>query len=223
MSSADPRYVVITRICDKISTMTIHAAIYARTSPDCLFTEDEQIDRLSEIATDRGWAVISVFTDRPMTVRKRQDRRPGEIALINTIQSGAIDRVLVWSIDRIGKSLVELVGLMETCRLAGTSLWVEAQKLDTATSNGMSVFDVTSMMALHLRQARRDSILRGQAAARSLSIRFGRPPLTKAKVEQAKQFLAAGKGVREIARLASISPTSVSRIKTSINTQVARI
>ena len=45
--------------------------------------------------------------------------------MINAIQLGAIDRVLVWSIDRIGKSLVELVGFMETCRLHDVSLWVE--------------------------------------------------------------------------------------------------
>ena len=135
-----------------------------------------------------------------MTVRKRQDRRPGEIALINTIQSGAIDRVLVWSIDRIGKSLVELVGFLEVCRRSGVLLWVDERKLDTATLNGLSLFDLSTMMASHLRQSRRDRIIRGQAAARSLSIRFGRPPLTKPKVEKAKQFLAAGKGVRESAR-----------------------
>jgi DNA invertase Pin-like site-specific DNA recombinase len=192
-------------------------AIYARSSPDCPISTNEQTERLRRVAAERGWTVTSVFSDRPTAVRKGQDRRPGEVALIQAIRCGAIDKVLLWSVCRVGKSLIELIKFMETCRLAGTSLWVEEQKLDTGTSNGVSLFDVTSMMALHLRQSRRDRILRGQAAARSLSIRFGRPPLTKAKVEKAKQFLAVGKGVREIARLASISPTSVSRIKTSIN------
>jgi DNA invertase Pin-like site-specific DNA recombinase len=203
--------------------MTIDAAIYARTSSDCPLSTNEQTERLRQIAAERGWTITHVFTDRPTTMRKHQNRRPGEIALINAIQSGGIDVVLLWSIDRIGKSLVDLVGFMETCRLHDVSLWVEEQKLDTATSNGLSLFDLSTMMASHLRQSRRDRILRGQAAARSLSIRFGRPPLTKPKVEKAKQFLAAGKGVREIARLAGISPASVSRIKTSMNIEVARI
>jgi DNA invertase Pin-like site-specific DNA recombinase len=101
-------------------------------------------------------------------------------------------------------------------------LWVEQPKLDTATSNGMSLFDLSTMMASHLRQSRRDRILRGQAAARSLSIRVGRPPIAKPKVEKTKQFLTAGKGVREIARLAGISPASVSRIKTSMTSDVTR-
>jgi DNA invertase Pin-like site-specific DNA recombinase len=202
--------------------MTIDAAIYARTSPDSPSSANEQIERLRTIAAERNWTVVHVFTDRPTAVKNGQDRRPGELALIETVRSGGIDVVLLWSIDRIGKSLVELVGFMETCRLHDVSLWVEEQKLDTATSNGMSLFDLSTMMAVHLRQSRRDRILRGQAAARSLSIRFGRPPLTKPKVEKAKQGLAAGKGVREIARLAGISPASVSRIKTSMNTEVAR-
>ena len=80
----------------------------------------------------------------------------------------------------------------------------------------------TAMMALHLRQSRRDRILRGQAAARSLSIRFGRPPIPTAKIEKAKHLLAMGKGVREVARLAGgISPSSVSRIAASLRSTAA--
>ena len=93
---------------------------------------------------------------------------------------------------------------------------VEEQKLDTATSNGMSLFDLSTMMASHLRQSRRDRIIRGQAAARSLSIRFGRHRSPLAKVEKAKQGLASGKGVRQVARLAGISPASCSRIKSAL-------
>jgi DNA invertase Pin-like site-specific DNA recombinase len=156
-------------------------------------------------------------------VRKGHDRRPGEIAVINAIQSGAIDRVLVWSIDRIGKSLIDLVDFMETCRSADVAVYLDQERIDSGKANGLSLFDVAAMFALHLHQSRRDRILRGQAAARALSIRFGRPPLTKPKVENARQFLAAGKGVREIARLAGISPASVSRIKTSMSTEVVRI
>ena len=56
-----------------------------------------------------------------------------------------------------------------------------------------------------------------------LSIRFGRPPIAKPKVEKAKQFLASGKGVRQVAKMAGISPASVSRIKTSMTGDVTRV
>jgi DNA invertase Pin-like site-specific DNA recombinase len=194
-----------------------NAAIYARASLDCPLGEHEQVDRLKAIAAERGWSVAHVFTDRPMTVRKGQDRRPGEQALLNAIRCDAIDSVLIYGIDRIGRSLPELVGFLQTCRAAGVGLWLCQEKLDTAGNNGMSLFDLAEMMAYHLRQSRRGKILRGQAAARTLSIKFGRPPIPTVKVDKAKRELAIGKGVRQVARICGISPTSVCRIKTSMS------
>ena len=203
--------------------MTTRTAIYARTSPDCPLSEDEQIDRLRTIAAERGWTVTSVFSDRPTTVRKGQDRRPGELALIEAIRSGSIDKVLVWSLCRVGWSLTELVGFLETCRARGVALYLHEQQIDTATSNGASLLDVAPLMVHHLRQSRRSKILRGQASARALSIKFGRPRIATTRVEKAKRELAAGKGVRQVARLAGISPASACRIKNSMNTGAARI
>jgi hypothetical protein len=99
---------------------------------------------------------------------------------------------------------------MEVCRTAGVSLWLDGQQLDTAASNGLPLFNVTEMMAFHLRQTRRDRILRGQAAVRGI-VRFGRPPIAKAKLMRDKQELAAGKGVRQVARLAGISQPAQER------------
>lgn len=146
--------------------MTICTAIYARTSSDCSLSADEQIECLQAIACRRRWTVVHIFTDRPTSVRKGQDRRPGEVALIDLIRRSAIERLLIWSIDRIGKTLTDLVTFIETCRLAGVAVHLDQQNIDAEGSGGL--FDLTEMMALHLRQTRRDRILRGQAAARSL-------------------------------------------------------
>jgi DNA invertase Pin-like site-specific DNA recombinase len=145
------------------------------------------------------------------------------LALIDAIRSGAVERVLVWSICRIGKSLVELASFLETCRSAGVALYFQQEKIDSAETNGLSLFDLSKLLALHIRQGHRDRILRGQAAARALSIRFGRPPLGKSKVEKAKQFLSAGKGVREVARLAGISVAACSRLKNSLRSVEPRV
>ena len=201
--------------------MPINAIIYARTSPDCLVTAEDQIDHLKTVAADHGWTVTNVFTDRPMPVKKGREKRPGEVALLDTIRAGGVQKVLLWNIDRVGRSLDELVNFVETCRAAGVGLYLHQQKLDTAGSNGMSLFDVAGMMAFHLRQSRRDRILRGQAAARAASVRFGRPPIVASKVERAKQALAVGKLVREVARLAGISAASVSRLKGTMEQMAA--
>jgi DNA invertase Pin-like site-specific DNA recombinase len=200
--------------------MSSNAVIYARTSPDCTASADLQVERLKAVAADHGWTVADLFIERQATVKK--DQRPGEMALLDTIRSGGVDRVLLWSIDRVGRSLADLVGFLETCRSAGIELYLHEQGLDTTTSNGMALFDLAEMMAFHLRQSRRDRILRGQAVARTLEVRFGRPPIPATKVAKAKQELATGKGVREVARLSGISAASVSRMKngTSLNGSV---
>ena len=102
----------------------------------------------------------------------------------------------------------ELVGFLETCRARGVALYLHEQQIDTATSNGVSLLDVAPLMVHHLRQSRRSKILRGQASARALSIKFGRPRIATIRVEKAKRELAAGKGVRQVAKMAGISPAS---------------
>ena len=91
---------------------------------------EEQIAHLTTVASERGWTVVKVFTDRPATVKK--DRRPGELALIDAIRSGDVGRVLIFGIDRVGRSLTDLVTFMEVCRTAGVSLWLDEQRSDTA-------------------------------------------------------------------------------------------
>jgi hypothetical protein len=66
--------------------------------------------------------VTNVFSDCPTAVKKGQDCRSGEIALIKATQSSEIDRVLIWSIDRMGKSLADLAGFIEACRAAYVAL-----------------------------------------------------------------------------------------------------
>jgi DNA invertase Pin-like site-specific DNA recombinase len=196
--------------------MSIAAVIYTRSSPDCPLSAEAQTDLLGAVAADRGWRVTDIFSDCPTSTRKGRDKRSGEAALLAAIRAGAVERVLVCGIDRVGRSLDELVGFLETCRLAGVALWCEREQLDTARSNGLSLFDLAAMMAFHRHQSRRDRILRGQAVARAASVRFGRPPIPAAKVEKAKAFLMSGNGVRQAARLAGISPASVTRLKASV-------
>lgn len=164
-----------------------------------------------------------MFTDRLTSTSKGWGRRPGEAALVDVIRRQETQKVMIVGLDGVGRSLVSLMNLLETNRTAGVSLWLVQERLDTETGNGLSLFEVAGMMAQHLRQSRRDRILRGQAAARSLDVRFGRPPIPAIKVEKAKQYLASGKGVRQAARFAGISPASVSRLKSSLEQPAATI
>ena len=163
-----------------------------------------------------------MFTDRP-TSAKGPDRRPGEMALIDAIRNGAIDRVLIWSIDRIGRSLVER--WLDSWRCAerpSVALWV-ARAGDRYRAIGRAVS----------RLRRDDGAASAPEPSGSDFARSGGGPESvdqirtpaysgKAKIEKAKTFLAMGKGVREVARLAGgISPSSVSRIAASLRSTAA--
>ena len=100
---------------------------------------------------------------------------------------------------------------MKMCRTADVELYLRGRGIDTATLHGISLFDLSGLMAFYPRQSRRDRILRGQAAARSAAVKFGRSPIHPAKIAKARQ--AAGIGVRQAERLAGISPASVGRLK----------
>jgi DNA invertase Pin-like site-specific DNA recombinase len=203
--------------------MPISTVIYARSSPDCPLSAEEQVDSLRAVAAANGWMIARVFIDRPTMSNRGRDRRPGQAALIGAIRSGGVQKVLMWGVDRLGRSLVDLVACMNVCRAQGVELYLHEQNLDTTASNGMSLFDFAGMMTFHLLQSRRDRILRGQAAARAASVRFGRPPIPAAKVEKARHGLAAGKGVRQVARSAGISAASVSRLKNAMGMAAANL
>jgi DNA invertase Pin-like site-specific DNA recombinase len=194
----------------------MRAAIYARPSLDYPLPVDRQIDQLKAVAAERGWDFVQEFTDRPNTVRKGVDCRPGQEALINAVRCGRVDVVCVSSICRLGKSLIDLATCLEACRAAQVGVWFDDQQIDTSTSS-LSVFNVSELLALHLRQLRRGRILAGLASSRALGIRSGRPPLGRGRVQRAERELAAGKGVREVARIVGISPASASRLKTSLS------
>ena len=86
------------------------------------FPSEDQVERLQTVAGERGWTVAQVFTDRPVTAKKGLDRRPGETGA-DRRDPQRRDRQGAASgpSDRIGKSLIELVGFMETCRASSVS------------------------------------------------------------------------------------------------------
>ena len=203
--------------------MTISAIIYARASAECPASAEEQIEHLQAVADSQGWTVSRILTDRPMPTKRGREQRPGETALLAAIRAGTVDKVLLFSLDRIGRSLADLVTFLETCRATGVDIYIHDGQIDSATCNGLSLFDIATMLSHHLSQSRRDRILRGQAAARSANIRFGRPPIASAKADKVRTLLATGKGVRETARLVGgISAASVHRIKASMDLSAAQ-
>jgi DNA invertase Pin-like site-specific DNA recombinase len=114
--------------------MSINVAIYIRSSADCPFSTEEQSVRLRAVAEQNGWTAAKVFIDRPTTTKNGRERRPGQVALIQAVRSNFVGKVLLYSIDRLGRSPIDLIESLEVCRTHGVGLYVHEQNLDTTTN-----------------------------------------------------------------------------------------
>src|SRR6185437_6874521 len=103
--------------------MRTNAVIYARTSPDCPLSAENQVEHLKAVAAERGWTICNIFVDRPVKLKNGRERRLSEAALIRAIRRGDVQKVLMVGIDRVGRSLADLVVFLEACRIAGVALW----------------------------------------------------------------------------------------------------
>jgi DNA invertase Pin-like site-specific DNA recombinase len=120
--------------------------------------------------------------------------------------------ICAWSVDRLGRSLQDLVGFLSDLRAKGLDLYLHKQGLDTSTPSGRMMFQMLGVFSEFERSMIQERIRAGLARARSQGKRLGRPPLSekiKAKVRRAR---AEGHSVRRIARDLGIGVASVQRV-----------
>lgn len=189
--------------------MTKRVAIYARVSTDKSQTVENQLRELHEVAQRQGWIVSAVFTDEGISGAKGRDQRPGFDALLKAIARREIDLVAAWAVDRIGRSLPDLVGFLGDLNAKGVDLYLHQQGLDTSTPSGRAMFGMLSVFADFERAMIRERILAG---LRRTSKKSGRKPMAEDRVEAIRRSLRDGQGIRATARAHRASTTTVTRI-----------
>ena len=83
--------------------------------------------KLTEVATARGWQIVATFTDAGISGAKGRKDRPGLDDMLKQAQRGKFDVVMAWAIDRVGRSLIDLLGTIftgsfEKCAVAASFL-----------------------------------------------------------------------------------------------------
>jgi DNA invertase Pin-like site-specific DNA recombinase len=190
------------------------AALYVRVSTsDKGQSIENQLQPLQEAARRLGWDVVNVYRDEGISGTKGRDRRPGLDALLKGVARGEFDLVAAWSVCRLGRSLSDLVGLLEEFRSRDIDLYLHQQALDTSMPSGRMGFGMLSVFAEFERAMIRDRVMAGLDRARSSGTRLGRPPTTPIRVQRIREALDQGRGVRETARLLKTSAAKVSAIK----------
>lgn len=191
--------------------------IYLRVSTDQQTTENQR-RVLLDIAERSGWHVIEVFEDQGISGAKGRDQRPGFDALLKAVSRREIDMVAAWSVDRLGRSLPDLIGLLTDLQARGCDLFLHQQSLDTSTPTGRAMYGMLSIFAEFERSMISSRVRAGQQRSRAQGVRFGRPPIPPIDIDKVKVRLAKGQSIRVIAKATGMSTASVMRIKRSMET-----
>jgi DNA invertase Pin-like site-specific DNA recombinase len=174
------------------------AALYVRVSTDAQ-TVENQIAELSRVAERRGWDVVEIYRDAGIRGAKGRDGRPGLDAMLKDASRRKFDVVMAWAIDRLGRSLVDLLGTIQGL-VCGVDLYLEQQKIDTTTPAGKLMFQITGAFAEFERALIRERTGAGRIAAKKRGVKFGRPPkLTPQQAALAARLVDQGQSVPEVA------------------------
>jgi DNA invertase Pin-like site-specific DNA recombinase len=192
-------------------------AIYGRVSTDGQ-TTDNQLVALREVAARRGWEVAETYADHGISGAKGRDKRPGFDRMLKDASRRKFDVVMAWAIDRMGRSLRDLIDTIEHLEATGVDLYLDQQNIDTTTPAGKLLFHVTGAFAEFERSMIRQRVNAGLARARAQGKRLGRPAID-AKTEQGiREALAAGgTGMLKIAAAFGVGSGTVQRIKAAMN------
>jgi DNA invertase Pin-like site-specific DNA recombinase len=191
------------------------AALYVRVSTDQQ-TVENQLLVLTEVAQRSGWEIVHTFADEGISGAKGRDRRPGYDGLLKAVARHEVQIVAAWSVDRLGRSLPDLVGFLSDIQARGCDLYLHQQAIDTSTPSGRMLFQMLGVFAEFERAIITSRIIAGQARARSKGVRFGRPSLPPIRLDKVRAGLAKNQSIRVIAKATGVSTATVMRVKRSM-------
>jgi DNA invertase Pin-like site-specific DNA recombinase len=189
------------------------AVIYLRVSTIEQTTANQERE-LREIASRMGCEIVKVYRDHGISGAKGRDKRPAFDKLCRDAARREFDMVMAWSVDRLGRSLQDLVGFLSELHAFKIELFLRQQGLDTTTPAGKMMFQVLGSFAEYERDMIRARVNAGIARAKAAGKHCGRPPLAPELAARIREALAVpGRaGIRVIAKQFGVSPMTVQNV-----------
>lgn len=194
----------------------LRAAIYLRVSTGEQTVENQRRD-LDAAAAQRGWTISATYSDEGISGSKGRDKRPGLDALLKDATRGKFDVVMCWAVDRMGRSLADLVGTLQELHGAKVDLFLHQQAIDTTTPAGRAMFGMMGVFAEFERSmivARvKAGMDRAKVSPRAGAKAIGRPKVGHDKEAVIRGHLTAGTGIVKVAGIVGVGVGTVQRIK----------
>lgn len=193
----------------------IRAALYARVSTDDQTTENQLIE-LRAAAKRLGWTVVDEFVDHAISGAKGRSGRPKLDAMLKGVARKDFDLVASWSVDRLGRSLIDLVGLLQELHSTGVELYLHQQGINTTTPAGKAMFQMMGVFAEFERSMIQERVKSGMNRAKEHGTKsgkaIGRPSVTAATEARIQELRAMGFGMLKIAAQAGCGVSVVQRV-----------
>lgn len=175
-------------------------ALYARVSTDKQTCEN-QLQELRTIAARMNYTIVTEFVDNGISGMKTRQNRPALDQLMKSATQRKFDMVMCWSIDRLGRSLQNLVEILNELQALKIDLFFLQQGMDTSTPSGRMIFSVFGAIGEFERDLIRERVIAGQKRAVANGVKIGRPSKMNDGLRSAIQLLREkGMGIKEIAR-----------------------
>jgi len=152
---------------------------------------------------------------------KGRDQRPGCDRLCRGFARREFDQVAAWSVDRLGRSLQDLVGFLGELHAKGVDLYLHPQGIDTGTPADKAMFQMLGVFAEFERAMIVERVKAGLSRARSQGKRLGRRPVGEAVVARIREQLATGSGIVKTAKVLGVGTGTVHRIKREMSAVAA--
>ena len=193
------------------------AAIYLRVSTFDHHTSNQEAE-LRHAAERAGWAVVKVYRDHGISGAKGRDKRPAFDALHRDAAKRQFDVIMAWNVDRLRRSLQDLVAFLSELHALKIDLFLHQQGLDTTTPAGKAMFQMLGVFAEFERSIIQERVRAGLLRARREGKRLGRPPIAPELEKRIQAALAkpGRPGVRKIADQFGVNPSTVQRISGAI-------
>jgi len=164
---------------------------------------------MEAVAKRSGWQVVRVFEDAGISGAKGRDQRPGLDAMMKAVNAKEFDMVAAWSVDRLGRSLTDLLGILQGLHDKGVDLFLHQQGLDTSTTAGKAMFQMLGVFAEFERGIIRERVNAGLARARANGTKLGRRRVKPAVEERIHKLRKGGMGILKIGREVGVGTSVV--------------
>ena len=187
------------------------AAIYLRVSTDKQTTEN-QLRELERVAEFSGWDVVEVYTDHGVSGAKGKGDRPAFKRLCDDATGRKFNMIMAWSVDRLWRSMKDLVEFMEELKALKVDLYLKQQNIDTTTPAGKAMFQMVGVFAEFERAMIQERVNAGLARARAEGKALGRPKLDDEVVAKVLEDRAKGMSLRKLKEKHGVSLGAVHKI-----------